>query len=93
MTIIKRNFSSILPDNEIVYFQHFEALLEAVDELCKVEIIATNDSYKFRIAPSSAQYRDILLSRILEIHKIFQIRLDISKSIKTTGTIFFEIKL
>lgn len=93
MTIVKTNFPNILPENEIKYFQHLEGLIEAVDELSSLEIIKTLNSYKFRISPSSPEYRDALLSRVLEIHNVFQIKLDISKSIKTTGTICFNITL
>lgn len=93
MIVVKKYFPVIQADNEITYFQYLQGILESVDELASMEIIKGTDSYKFRIAPSSPEYRDGLLERILEIHNLFHIKLDLSKSIKTTGTISFEITL
>ena len=93
MTIQKKYFDDVLSENEIRYFMHLEGMLESIDELANVEIIKTINAYKFRIAPSIALYRDVLFDRIIELHKMLHIKLNISKSIKSSGTIYFDITI
>lgn len=80
-------------DNESVYFQHLEGIIESVDELSILEITKTPTAYHFRIVPSLPKYNDTLLSEILKFHNIFQIKLDLSKSIKASATINFDISI
>jgi hypothetical protein len=93
MELIKKFFPEIMQDNELVYFQHFKGMIDSVDELAIVEVTKTPTAYIFRVSASTPQYVPLLLEEILKFHNIFQIRLDISKSIKTTGTLQFEIKI
>jgi hypothetical protein len=93
MTISKRFFPEVLPDNEVAYFAHLEGVLSSVDELASLEIIKSPTSYHFRLAPSLPKYNKMLLEEILKLHNIFQIKLKLSKSIKTSATIAFEINL
>ena len=93
MEISKRFFPEIMQDNETVYFAHLEGVLDSVDELASLEITKSPTAYKFRLAPSLPKYNELLLQEILKLHNIFQIRLNLSKSIKTSGTINFDISL
>lgn len=93
MEINKRNFPRILLENEEVYFQHLFGILESIDELCHLEIIKLANLFRFRIAPSSPQYLNILIEEMVKMHKTFRIQLDFSKSIKTSSIITFNIKL
>ena len=93
MTVSKRFFSEVMPDNEIAYFAHLEGVINSVDELSSLEITKNPHSYHFRLAPSLPKYNELLLEEILKLHNIFQIKLNISKSIKSSGTISFEINL
>jgi hypothetical protein len=93
MEISKRFFPEIMQDNETAYFAHLEGVLDSVDELASLEITKSPTAYKFRLAPSLPKYNELLLQEILKLHNIFQIRLNISKSIKTSGTINFDISL
>jgi len=93
MTISKRFFPEVLQDNEIAYFAHLEGVINSVDELSTLEITRNPYSYHFRLAPSLPKYNEILLEEILKLHNIFQIKLNLSKSIKSSGTISFEINL
>jgi hypothetical protein len=93
MQVNKRGFIGILPDNDKVYFQHLYGVLESVDELSSLEITKSPTAYHFRLAPSLPKYNELLLQEILKLHNIFQIRLNLSKSIKTSGTINFDISL
>jgi hypothetical protein len=93
MVINKRFFPEVLLENEMAYFAHLEGILSSVDELASVEITKSPYSYHFRIAPSVPRYTNMLLQEILKFHNIFQIRLNLSKSIKTSGSIVYEIEL
>lgn len=93
MTVSKRFFPEVMPDNEIAYFAHLEGVINSVDELSTLEIIKNPHSYHFRLAPSLPKYNEMLLQEILKLHNIFQIKLNLSKSIKASATIVFEINL
>jgi hypothetical protein len=91
MTVNKKFFPEVMPDNEVIYFNHLQAVIESVDELCTLEITKNPRSYHFRLAPSVPMYTDMLLEEILKLHNIFQIKLSLSKSIKSSATITFEL--
>jgi len=93
MTISRRFFPEVIPDNEQVYFAHLEGVISSVDELSHLEITKNPDSYQFRLAPSLPKYNQMLLEEILKFHNVFQIHINLSKSIKTSTTIVFEIDL
>jgi hypothetical protein len=93
MQISKKHFPEILPENEIAYFAHFSACVESVDELAIIEITKTSHCYHFRIAASLPKYNEMLLQEILKLHNMFNIKIDMSKSIKSSATITFEIEL
>jgi hypothetical protein len=93
MTVSKRFFPDVMPDNELAYFAHLEGVINSVDELSTLEITKTPSSYHFRLAPSLPKYNPLLLEEILKLHNIFHIKLNLSKSIKSSSTIAFEINL
>lgn len=93
MQINKKFFPEVMQDNELAYFAHFTGLVESIDELCSVEITKNPHSYHFRIATSVPKYNEMLLQELLKFHNMFQIKLNLSKSIKSSGTIVFEINL
>lgn len=91
MTIHKKFFPKVLSDNELAYFAHLEGLLNSLDEYCSVEVIKKPHSYYFRIAASVPMYNSLLITELLKFHNQFNIRLNMSKSIKTSSSIVFEI--
>ena len=93
MQISRKFFPEVMQDNEIAYFAHLEGVISSVDELSILEITKNPHSYHFRLAASVPRYNNMLLEEILKLHNIFQIKLDLSKSIKTSATIVFEISL
>ncbi len=93
MQINRRFFPAILTDNEEAYFSHLEGVISSVDELSILEIRKNHSSYSFRIAPSLPKYNEMLLQEILKFHNMFHIQLDISKSIKSSATLNFNIYL
>ncbi len=93
MTISKRFFPEVMPDNELAYFAHLEGVISSVDELSTLEVTKNPHSYHFRLVASVPKYNEMLLQEILKLHNIFQIKLKLSKSIKSSATIVFEIDL
>lgn len=93
MDINKKFFPEVMQDNELAYFAHLEGILSAVDELATLEITKNPHSYHFRLAPSLPMYTEMLLEELLKFHNMLQIRLVLSKSIKSSGSIAFEINL
>lgn len=91
MEILRKFFPSIQTENDIAYFSHLEGVIASVDELCSLQITRTTEAYAFRIAPSHPKYNNLLIEELLKFHNMFKIRLDMSKSIKTSGTIVFKI--
>ena len=93
MQINKKFFPQVMQDNELAYFAHLEGIISSVDELSTLEITKNPNSYHFRLAPSLPMYNELLLEEILKFHNMFKIRLSLSKSIKSSATITFEINL
>jgi len=93
MYINRKFFPEVLRENEKAYFAHLEGVISSVDEYSSLQITKTSNAYLFRLAPSVPKYNDMLLEEILKLHNIFRIKLDLSKSIKSTGTIVFKIDL
>ncbi len=93
MQVNKKFFPPVMLDNEELYFAHLEGIIDSVDELSIMEITKTPTSYHFRLAPSLPKYNSMLLEEILKFHNMFQIKLDLSKSIKASATINFQITL
>jgi hypothetical protein len=93
MVLHKKFFPEVLGDNETAYFLHLLGVIESVDEDCSVEIIKHPNAYHFRLAPSLPKYNDMILKELLKLHNQFNIKLELSKSIKTSGAISFQINL
>jgi hypothetical protein len=93
MEINRKHFPKIMQDNDEIFLAHMEGIISAVDELCSIEITKLTNSYRFRIAPSIPIYSNMLIEEILKFCNLFYIRLNMSKSIKTSSIITFEIDL
>lgn len=93
MQLHKKFFPPVMQDNELAYFAHLQGIIDSVDELSILEITKQPNSYHFRLAPSLPKYNEFLLEEILKLHNLLQIKLNLSKSIKSSATIVFEIEL
>lgn len=82
-----------MPDNEIAYLAHLEGIIDSVDELSTLEITRNPNSLNFRLAPSLPKYNNMLLEELLKFHNMLQIQLNLSKSIKSSATIVFNISI
>lgn len=90
---INKKYFNILSENEKNYFAQLQGILESVDELCSLQITRAPDHYNFRLAPSVPRYTNNIIKELIRFHNMLHIRLDFSKSIKTTATINFKISL
>ena len=93
MEVSRRGFPEIITDNDEVFLQHLCGVIEATDELSCMEISRTPHSYHFRIAPSIPMYVEPLIHAIVRLNNMFNIRLDMSKSMKASGTVTFDIHI
>lgn len=82
-----------MQDNELAYFAHLQGIIDSIDELSSMEITKKPHAYHFRLAPSLPKYNNMLLEELLRFHNMFHIKLNMSKSIKSSATIVFEINL
>ena len=82
-----------MQDNDEVFLAHMEGVISAIDELCSLEITKSLESYRFRIATSLPKYNNMVIEEILKFCNMFKLRIDMSKSIKTSSVITFEINL
>jgi len=93
MELYTKHFPKVMNDNELTYFNHLQGIIDSIDELSILEVIKAPNSYHFRLAPSLPKYNIHLLEEILKFHNLFKIKLDLSKSIKSSATINFQINL
>jgi len=93
MIVVRRFFPEIMLDNDENYFRHLEGICDSIDEFCEMEISKGTDSYHFRISTSHPKYNQLLLQEIIKLNNLYKIRLDISKSIRTSGVLEFRIKI
>lgn len=93
MQVQTKFFPQVMPDNELAYLAHLQGIIDSVDELSTLEITKNPNSLHFRLAPSLPMYNDMLLEELLKFHNMLQIHLNLSKSIKASATIVFEINL
>ncbi len=93
MEINKKFFPSIISDNEAVYFAALEGVIESVDELASLEIIKTPKAYLFRLIPSVPKYTNLIIEELIKFHNLIGVRLNMSKSIKTTAVLSFKITI
>jgi hypothetical protein len=93
MQVNRRFFPNRMQDNDELFIASLLGVIESVDELCSIEITKKPHAYHFRIAASLPKYNNMLIEEILKFCNMFKIRVDMSKSIKTSSVITFEINL
>lgn len=91
MKIIYKNIGSVVLENDRAYLNVLEAVLNSVDELCTLEINKEPKAYSFRVATSSPSYLTPIIESLNSLHNAFNIKVDFSKSIKSSSSIFYKI--
>ena len=92
MQIIYRFFPEILTDNDENYFSLLRASVESVDEYASLEVSRMPTTYNFRLIPSMPKYTNTLIQELTKLHNLFHLKLDLSKSIKSSSVIIYKIE-
>ena len=80
-------------DNDELFIQHLIGVVDSVDELSHLQITKNHSNLSFRVAASLPIYNNLLIEEILKLHNMLNIRLDMSKSIKSSATLSFRINM
>lgn len=91
--VIQTKYFGILSENDKLYFAQLKGVIESADELCVMEVTKSTYKYSFRLAPSLPKYTNNIIKVLTQYHNTLGVRLNFSKSIKTTGAINFTINL
>jgi hypothetical protein len=89
----RKGFCQLLSDNDEMFLSYVSAAIESVDEYATLEVTKCPQSYHFRLVSSLPMYNEMLLQEILKLHNFFKLRIDLSKSIKASGTINFNLPI
>ena len=83
----------IVKDNDLTYFSILEAVVNSIDELSTLEIRKNTSNYSFRLSLSEPIYISPLIKELNSLHNMMKIRVDFSKSIKSSYILHFKINL
>ena len=92
MQVIYRFFPEILTDNDEVFLSLIRAAIESVDEYASLEVSKFPESYNFRLIPSVPKYTNTIIKELTKLHNLLHLKMDISKSIKSTSVIQFKLE-
>ena len=93
MEVHTRFFPEVMLENELTYLNHLYGVIESVDEHSILQVTKNPRSYLFRLVPSVPMYNQLLLQELLKMHNLFGIQMTLSKSIKSSGSLVFEIPI
>lgn len=93
MQIIRKDFPSILKENEKAYMLLLEGIINSVDESSYMEVRKTPHSYIFRVSPSVPWHIDSLVEEVNKLHSLLHIHVEYGKSLKNAGILSFNIEL
>lgn len=88
-----RKIPKLLPDNDNLFISHLEGIVNSVDEFCYGEVEKTGNEYIFRLIPSVPKFINLMIKQINTVNTFFHIQVEFGKSIKSSNTITFKIKL
>jgi len=80
----------IIKDNDRAYLYLLESVINSVDELSTLEVRKNPNNFSFRIA-LSGNFVDPLIKELNSLHNLIKVKVDFSKSIKTSSTLYFKI--
>lgn len=90
---VYRKSIGVIPDNEENYFSMLTAVIESVDEFSTMVIQRNPRGYLFQINPSEALYISPIIQEVNRLNNIYGLKVDFSKSMKTSVSIDFFITL
>jgi len=93
MQIIRKDFPSILRENEKAYLSLLEGLVNSIDENSQMEIRMGKEHHSFRISPSLPIYINLLVEQVNALHNLLNIKVEYGKSLKNSGSLFFFLPI
>lgn len=84
-------FPPILKDNDLSYLEYLDGVIASIDEYANCEATNRVTGISFRIAPSTPIYTQKILKAIKDFHYLLSLRVEFSKSIRTSSTIEYQI--
>lgn len=89
----RQGFNRILEDNEEHYYQLLDATISSIDHLSSTIITKKPSSVSIRISPSHPTLSQDILQEVLNLHNLLRIKLNLSKSIRNSTVISFELPI
>jgi len=93
MVVQYLHMSSIIPDNDAAYFSLLRGVIDSVDPYSQMLITKGTSAYHFRLVPSNTMLIDNIVKEITQLSSLMGIQLELSKSIKSSSTVAFQINL
>lgn len=91
--IVERIIGTIISDNDESYLSMLEGVISSVDEYSRLIIHKFPSTFNFRIIPSEGVYLNNIVNEVLKLHTMLGIKVNMSKSMKTSGIFEFQIKI
>ena len=92
MKVYKKSVG-ILQDNEESYILLLSGAIESIDEFSTMVIVKNPSTFQFKINPSLAIKIPGIIKEINKVNNLFGIKVDFSKSMKSSATIDFTINV
>jgi len=93
MIFSRQGFSRVNQDNEEVYFNFLQTLVEASDTLAEGNIVKSPSAIIVRITPSKPNLYKLLFQTVKDANNAFGLRVEFSKSISSSHNIVYRINL
>lgn len=90
---VERKGIGILPENDRGYFSLLEGVIESVDSEAGISITKNPTHYHLRIVPSDTRTLSFIIEAVIALNKQMGIQLSLSKSMKSSATVSFQIPL
>lgn len=93
MQLIRRDFPSILKENEAAYFSLLEGVISSVDNNAYLEIRKSPNKYSFRVSPSLPLFINSMVEEVNNLHNLLKIHVEYGKSLKNAGILQFNLTI
>lgn len=91
MQILYQFFNEIVPENEIAYYQSLKGIIESVDPHSSILVTKKLNGISIRITPSSSSLLNATILQVNILNNTLGLKVEYSKSIKTSISINFNI--
>ncbi len=91
LKITKRGFPSILKDNDAVYINFISDVMKHADPEADILLDKYEKEIKVNITPSNGDFKQHLITDLLEAHRLFQMKIIFSKSLSISKKISYSV--